>query len=64
MSQQALKRIPEAKKKGLKSLDLANCELTVIPKEVAQLTSLTELDLSRNKITSTQPSLQSTYQPD
>jgi internalin A len=58
MSQKALERIQEAKKKGLKRLDLSRGELVEIPKEVfelSQLTNLTSVDLYNNKITDISP---------
>ncbi|HOY21181.1 MAG TPA: leucine-rich repeat domain-containing protein, partial [Haliscomenobacter sp.] len=49
MFEKALKRITEAKKNQSISLDLSNCDLVVLPKEISELFSLGALFLSENK---------------
>jgi internalin A len=46
----ALEKIREAKRKGHTRLDLSDNNLSVLPKEIAQLTNLITLDLSWNKL--------------
>ncbi|AXG69750.1 internalin-A [Kordia sp. SMS9] len=47
----ALRRIRKVKKNNSKGLDLSGFKLTEIPKEVFELTHLTEIDLRYNQIT-------------
>jgi Leucine-rich repeat (LRR) protein len=49
MSELALKLIREAKEQRLNHLDLGNCDLTVLPDELFELTWLEELILNDNK---------------
>ena len=54
MTEKALRRIEQEKRLKTGELDLKQCELAEIPKEVNQLTWLETLDLSFNKITEIQ----------
>src|SRR5690606_11742866 len=50
MNEEALKRIEEEKKKRTGRLNLSNCGLKEIPKEIANMTWLTTLNLYANYI--------------
>ena len=49
--QKALYRIKEAKRLGATILNLSSLELTIVPPEIGQLTSLTMLNLGGNQLT-------------
>ncbi|MBK9491379.1 MAG: leucine-rich repeat domain-containing protein [Haliscomenobacter sp.] len=55
MSKEALKRIKENKKSKAKELDLSDCGLNELPKELEELVWLTELDCSNNLIRDLDP---------
>ena len=49
MSKEVQERIKEALRNKAKSLDLRNCDLAELPKELGALTLLEELKLGENK---------------
>ncbi|ONI70613.1 hypothetical protein ALI144C_49225 [Actinosynnema sp. ALI-1.44] len=51
MSDEALRRIEEARRTGARELNLGGLGLRTLPPELAALTDLAELDLSGNKLT-------------
>ncbi len=58
MNQQELRElIDEAAVEGWTELDLSDQELTKLPPQIGQLSSLTSLDLSGNKLTAVPPEI-------
>jgi len=45
-TEEALRRIEEARKIGARKLDLSNLQLSALPESIGQLSGLQELDLS------------------
>jgi internalin A len=49
-TEEALRRIEEARKSGARKLDLSDIELSTLPEAIGQLSKLWELDLSGNQL--------------